>query len=92
MIRIPPQNTLVERKASNFTLPSPNLSNLCGGVFPVQTNCIGMLAIKLIGGEFKKKGKERKKKKHSTSPSQPTASTHFVREGLAVAIRQELAS
>lgn len=57
----------------------------------MQTNCIGMLAIKLIGGEFKKKGKERKKK-HSTSPSQPTASTHFVREGLAVAIRQELAS
>lgn len=57
----------------------------------MQTNCIGMLAIKLIGGEFKKKRK-RKKKKHSTSPSQPTASTHFVREGLAVAIRQELAS
>lgn len=57
----------------------------------MQTNCIGMLAIKLIGGKFKKKGKERKKK-HSTSPSQPTASTHFVREGLAVAIRQELAS
>lgn len=58
----------------------------------MQTNCIGMLDIKLIGGEFKKKGKERKKKKHSTSPSQPTASTHFVREGLAVAIKQELAS
>lgn len=74
MIRIPPQNTLVERKASNFTLPSPNLSNLCGGVFPVQTNCIGMLAIKLIGGEFKKKGKERKKKNtrlHRRSQQRP---------------------
>lgn len=58
----------------------------------MQTNCIGMLAIKLIGGEFKKKRKRKKEKKHSTSPSQPTASTHFVREGLAVAIRQELAS
>lgn len=61
----------------------------------MQTNCIGMLAIKLIGGEFKKKKRKRtkeRKKKHSTSPSQPTASTHFVREGLAVAIRQELAS
>lgn len=51
-----------------------------------------MLAIKLIGGEFKKKRKRKKEKKHSTSQSQPTASTHFVREGLAVAIRQELAS
>lgn len=79
MIRIPPQNTLVERKASNFTLPSPNLSNLCGGVFPVQTNCIGMLAIKLIGGEFKKKEKKERKKKHDFTVA--ANSVHALCEG-----------
>lgn len=38
-----------------------------------------MLAIKLIGGEFKKKGKERKKKKHDFTVA--ANSVHALCEG-----------